>query len=349
MIGTNLGLSLPLLSDNLATIVSKTSTALSAIQTSIADDATQAAINITGALSFGGNWATDVGGLVLTTGNAPSAAGSVYYSGGEFYMVDATSAIKMTLNGTINVAGVGGIGGDYGGSNPALVSYDTASSQYRFYINGGTLTFADIEAREYFATSNGNTIGVKAPAALAASYHVTLPAALPATTKELYIGSTGILQTGVGRTITIHGSAAQPSIELAGVATWNYNTSNALCWTTLGSATTTKIDIPVTLPAGSIITSYTLYIAKTTNGGTVLASQLGEFDATIGTFTANLTPGTGTETTAANNPGKTTLFKAGLTYTVQGSGGTSWLITFYSDTGGAGDVFYSAVVTYLSP
>ncbi len=159
MIGTNLGLSLPLLSDNLATIVSKTSAALSSIQTSIADRATPAGLNITTALSFGGNWATNVGGLILVTGNPPSAAGSVYYgSDGEFYMVDHTGAVKMTLNGAINVSGFGGIGGDYGGTNPALLSYDTASGQYRFYTNGGTHAFGDTSARAMILNITGGSV-----------------------------------------------------------------------------------------------------------------------------------------------------------------------------------------------
>ena len=147
MIGTNLNLVLPLVSDTMAAVVAKTAAALSAIEVSIADDATQAAINITAPLSLGGNWLSDAGGVILADGNAPSAAGGLYYHAGEFYMIDSTSAIKVTLNGNLNVTGIGAIGGDYGGANPALVSYDTISGQYRFYINGGTLTWADLSAR----------------------------------------------------------------------------------------------------------------------------------------------------------------------------------------------------------
>lgn len=157
MIGTSLDLVLPLLEDNLATIVQKTSDAISQIEVSIADDVTQAAINITGSLTMNGNWLTNVAGIVLADGNAPTAAGSTYYHDGEFYMVDSTGIVKVTLNGALNAAGFGAIGGDYGGVNPALVSYDTASGQYRFYIDGGALTFADLSAQsEILHGANGS-------------------------------------------------------------------------------------------------------------------------------------------------------------------------------------------------
>ncbi len=157
MIGSDLALDLPLLSDTLAQMVTKTSVALSAIEVSIADQATQAAINITDALTINGHWLTNVGGAVMVDGNNPTAPGSVYYHANEFYMIDATGTIKVTLNGALNVAGFGGIGGDYGGANPALVSYDTASGQYRFYTNGGTHAFGDLSARALLLTNGTQT------------------------------------------------------------------------------------------------------------------------------------------------------------------------------------------------
>jgi hypothetical protein len=157
MIGTNLNLNLPLLSDTLATVVSKTSTALSAIQTSIADVATVAAINVNGPLSFSGNSATNVGSTTYVAGNVPTAAGSMYYTSGEFFLIDATGTIKVTNLGQLNAAAFGGIGGDYGGANPALESYDNTTGQYRFYTNGGTHAWADIAAHGLFLEGATNT------------------------------------------------------------------------------------------------------------------------------------------------------------------------------------------------
>lgn len=157
MIGTNLNLTLPQLGDTIATIVSKTATALSAIQTSIADKATQAGLNLNSDISFLGNRATNVGGVVMVDGNNPTAAGSIYYHSGEFYAIDATGTIKLTNLGALNASGIGGIGGDYGGVNPALESYDNTTGQYRFYTNGGTHAWADIAAHGLFLEGATNT------------------------------------------------------------------------------------------------------------------------------------------------------------------------------------------------
>lgn len=175
MIGTNLNLDLPTLSDPLATIVSKTVTALSAIQVSIADKATPSALNINSALSMGGNQLTSVGSVTLADGNASAAAGTIYYHLGEFYLIDATGAIQLTASGAINVAGVGGIGGDYGGSNPAQVTYDNASVQYRFMQDG--TNWADVKARDFLHTADWEQeLGLLGSVNLAAyGYQLSIP------------------------------------------------------------------------------------------------------------------------------------------------------------------------------
>src|ERR1700685_1224715 len=151
MIGTNLNLVLPLLTDTMATIVAKTATALSAIEVSIADQATVSAINIASAFTINRNQLTNVAGTTYVDGNNPTAAGSVYYHSNEVYLVDGHGPIKLTSVGAINVSGIGGIGGDYGGLNPALESYNLASGQYRFYINPATPTWADLAAHAMFS------------------------------------------------------------------------------------------------------------------------------------------------------------------------------------------------------
>src|ERR1700691_5275926 len=95
MIGTPLSLVLPSLSDTMANVVAKTATALAAIQTYVEDQATPAALNVNGNLSFGGNAATDVGYVGLVAGQQPTAPGSVYYYSGEFYLVDSTGTIRL--------------------------------------------------------------------------------------------------------------------------------------------------------------------------------------------------------------------------------------------------------------
>lgn len=194
MIGTPLNLSLPLTSDTMVGVVTKTATALSQIADSIADQAAPSALNINTALPFGGNWASSVGGLVLVDGNNPSAPGSLYYHNGEFFLVDSTGAIQITNTGTLNVASLGTIGGDYGGANTALESYVASANEYRFYENSTTNTWAGLSALSLKLNPNpSGAMTVVAPAGLTGSQQVTLPAPL-GYTELLQMTSGGVIQ-----------------------------------------------------------------------------------------------------------------------------------------------------------
>src|SRR5690349_12466118 len=124
MIGTDPGLDLPALSDTMAQMVAKTRQALADLADSIADKATPAAININSALSFQGNQATNVASVTLVDGGFATGEGSIYYHNGSFYAVDGSAAVKLTDSGNINITATGAIGGDYGGGNPATVTFD---------------------------------------------------------------------------------------------------------------------------------------------------------------------------------------------------------------------------------
>ena len=183
MIGTNLNLTLPLLSDTLATIVAKTAAALSQIEVSIADDVTPTAINIAQSLSMNGNWLTNTGGIILADGNNPTSPGSVYYHNNEIYVIDSTRAVQLTLNGAINVAGVGGIGGDYGGSIPHS-SRTTRRPAIRFYTNGGTLAWADLSAGSLLLNNSTYDTKIKASASQSGTYTLTLRWRFPAVARS---------------------------------------------------------------------------------------------------------------------------------------------------------------------
>ncbi len=338
MIGTNLGLSLPLLSDTLATIVSKTNVALTAIQTSIADRATPAGLNITTALSFGSQWATNVGGLVLVTGNPPSAAGSVYYSAGEFYMVDHTGAIQMTLNGAINVSGFGGIGGDYGGSNPALLYYDTASGQYRFYTNGGTHAFGDTESRA--AILNNGTGSVK----LSADASVTTTKSYPIgnfTANKALIWDGSKIRTAVSTTAVV---SIYQSVLLDFDGRIAFTDTGGYAITVAAGGTGILTRYPLQLPVGAVITGYTMYWKKDSDAATTVLSQLLGVDGITGggIYTS---AGTGTEANSANAPSYVTTSITGITQTVVA--GSQWFIVPRKGAATANDRLYSVEVTYV--
>ncbi len=178
MIGSDLNLDLPTLGESIATLVSKTAAALSAIEVSIADKATPAALNINAPLDMAGNAITEVTSVQFAAGNLPSVAGSIYYSEGDWYVIDSVGTIKLTDNGALNAAGVAGIAGDYGGVNPAAVSYDDASGEYRFTEAPGT--YADLVAHDVVLNGSAGTVRITVNAAIATARVIdvkSLPAA----------------------------------------------------------------------------------------------------------------------------------------------------------------------------
>lgn len=198
MIGTLLSLTLPQLTDTMADVVSKTATCLSQINVSLGDKATQAGLNLNSDISFLGNRATNVGGVVMVDGNNPTAAGSIYYHSGEFYAIDGTGTIKLTNLGALNAAGIGGIGGDYGGVNPALESYDNATGQYRFYTNGGTHAWADIAAHGLILEGTAGTTELTCDSSV--TVNQTLPIGRINSTDLLAWDGTKIIPAGATNT-----------------------------------------------------------------------------------------------------------------------------------------------------
>jgi hypothetical protein len=209
MIGTNLNLSLPSLSDPLATIVSKITTALSAIQTSIADKATPAALNVNQSLSLAGNALTQVSTVQFATGNASQTPGSMLYYNGEFYVVDASGTmIQLTANGLINIGGTGGFVGDYVSSNSTGAAYDLTSGQFRFTKSAGV--WADLVFANLFLKGTTGTVEVGVDNAITTSRTFNFKS-LPTTGVSLlvYSGATSTLEdanvTAVTNTFTTVG------------------------------------------------------------------------------------------------------------------------------------------------
>jgi hypothetical protein len=204
MIGTDLNLVLPSLSESMATNISRIATALSQIEDSIAQKATPAALDINAPLDMQGNALTNTTSVQLLPGNVPSTAGSIYYYNGEFYLIDGTGTIQLTANGALNAASVGGIGGDYGGVNPAAVVFDDASGEYRF-TEDNTPTWADLKAQDVILMQNGGTgyVRLGVDAAITAGrtfYFKSLPSS--GASMLVYNASTSTLEDGAATRAT---------------------------------------------------------------------------------------------------------------------------------------------------
>ncbi len=231
MPGVNLSLDLPQLSDPLATVVSKTAAALTAIQNDLTPKVTAGALNINAALPFNGNPATGLGSIQLSAGNTPTAAGSIYYASGEFWAIDATGTIQLTSMGNLNAAGLAGIVGDYGGTNPARVTYVNASGQYQFTTAPGA--YADLVARSVILEGSAGSVQMGVDAALTGSKTANWKS-LPSSGVSflVYKASTGTIEDGAVTNVS------NPLVSTAAI------TASALKFTT---------GVQVNLPAGEAL------------------------------------------------------------------------------------------------
>lgn len=160
-----------------------------------------AAINIDANLGFGG-YAITAAGQVAFTAVAALAAGSkiIFVSSADnelYWRTNAGVNVKLTDGASINTTLVGGIVGDYS-TVGAEVAFDDANKRYTFKDQSSpTKKWARIAAgpvRIYeYNTTESVYVEHAVAAALSASYTVTWPAALPASTKLVQISSTGVV------------------------------------------------------------------------------------------------------------------------------------------------------------
>lgn len=161
-----------------------------------------AGLNINADLGMGGYNLSSVNSSRYVNQGSPLAGASdvnsVYVSGGELYYNDAGGAqVKITDSGSLNIASLGTIGGDYGGSDPASVFYTNATKTYTFTQSSGVtgkVALGDIILYETVAAANGITI--KSPTSLASSYTLTMPPSLPASNRILAVSSSGAITAG---------------------------------------------------------------------------------------------------------------------------------------------------------
>ncbi len=153
MPGVDLNLDLPSLSDPLATIVAKFITALSVVEDDLAADVTPSEIDINTSLSMNGSALVNTGSVQFVAGNAPTSAGSMWYEDDEFWVQDATGAVRLTVDGAIDASSIGGITSL---ASPAAVTWDLASSQFRFTADSGV--FADLSADDLVLNSASGSV-----------------------------------------------------------------------------------------------------------------------------------------------------------------------------------------------
>jgi hypothetical protein len=145
--------------------------------------------------------------VTVAPSSVTSLAGALFISNVDsnlYYRTTAGSNVQVTIGAALNVAGfAGGIGGDYSTAG-ALELFDDATDSYWFQQQIGAavrqyarMRCADVDLYEFKANPTAgvptNRVRLASPAALAASYAFTLPAALPAAIGLLASDSAGNL------------------------------------------------------------------------------------------------------------------------------------------------------------
>lgn len=280
-------------------------------------------INADVAWAFGGtNYAiTSLAALdfaAVTAASVSSYAGALFVNSSDsnnlYFRTISGTNVKITDGTTLNVSIVGGIGGDYAAVS-ALLDYDDASDTYRFRQETSAavrqyakVSIADLIIREYDpagdATVPTNTVTIKSPDALAASYELTLPAALPGATSFVTMTSTGVLSTS-----TKARSAYTMAIDAKTENAAHTLSTEGGAWSFGNSAT--GIVYPVRGNVGDVITGISIRLNKQSDASNTLTLELVDTATGVGTYGAGIA--TFTATNAVNNPGQITLASSGAT------------------------------------
>lgn len=138
---------------------------------------------------------------------AASPIGRIEYYNGNFYMVNSAGAVQVTAGAALNFTAVGGIGGDYGGANPASVRFVDAATRYDFYDDFAGLAWAYIRGRSIdIAAGATSTQYARIVYGGAGTLTFTLPPTIPGSADSmLQIDATGaITHNTSGNPVTNH-------------------------------------------------------------------------------------------------------------------------------------------------
>jgi hypothetical protein len=323
--------------------------------------------------SGGSNYAiTDIKAfdfIAATAASVAGYAGALFVNGDDvnnlYFRTVGGVNVKITDGATLNVSIVGGIGGDYS-TVGALLDYDDATDTYRFRQETAAavrqfakVSMADLIIREYDPAGDASvpveTVTVKSPDALAASYELTLLTALPVGARAMQVDNTGAITASNTFVSTItttefkHTSAlglqinAMSAIDPNATHTRLLGAVGAQVGWTLG-ASTDKIAFPIDLPIGSQITLWTAYFNKTTGAAVTLTGRIySTRTSVLGTETAE----SAGNSNNANNPGFILLQEAALAITMLA--GREYYLVITPSAAGAGDVLYNAEIAYTRP
>lgn len=130
-----------------------------------------------------------------TNASAPTNGSLWMDASGELYYTDTSANdVQITSGGAISASTIGGIGGDYTGTD-AVVNYSNTTKSYTFYQDDSPAQTGNIVAGTVAISEPGvtsaKTISLKSPTSLAANYAWTWPAANPTVASALAFDTSG--------------------------------------------------------------------------------------------------------------------------------------------------------------
>jgi hypothetical protein len=187
-----------------------------------------------------------------------------------YYRNSAGQNVQITDGATLAITASGGFGGDYTAVG-ASAGFTDAADTYFFkqQLGGGVNQYAriqsaDVDLYEFKAHPTAgvptNRVRLASPASLGASYSLIMPAGLPASTKALYLTSTGEVNPFSGdETLNLPPAAGQSHPSTG----WNALGGSA--WVSQAAART--LAFPIDLHAGTRIKSIVFWYIR--SGGTL--------------------------------------------------------------------------------
>lgn len=228
-------------------------------------------ININSDLSFANNQATNMKAVLFQNQSSLATVNALYTVAGDLYFNDPTGAIQMTIGGAVNATSSGIVSG----------AASAAFSGGVLVVNAAANTPANIQCGSVLLGNNSaasNFLTLAPPAAMAASFNLTLPS-LPASTKIMALDSSGNmsgLYSVDNSTITISAnvigvpSGAIGTTQLAALSVTAAKVANA---TLTGTQMSSNINLPgtaVKVSGANVVASNT----NNTNGLTVLRGSI---------------------------------------------------------------------------
>lgn len=256
-----------------------------------------------------------------------------------YWRTSSGTNVKVTAGSALNVSAfTGGIGGDYTAVS-ASVQYDDANRRYTFKQGGGTdwarLVSGGLRLIE-FGTSETVYVEQLCPAALAASYSITWPTALPGSTSFVKIDNTGQVSFAAPSVSTVYQHSSAMAL-LGDVTASKIANGSSLGPEVALSTSVNEHVLPLAIPIGTV-TAFDVKLNKSSAAGTITAKL---FEAN---FISAPTQIGSTQSNSASNPGNITLGQSGLS-TAMTAGRQYYIVLKGGGTTGDIAMTYSATVT----